>query len=81
MHSHINYLGILIGEVLFWIKQIDNTCTKLARTNVILSKLRHFVPKKICVSVYLSLFYSHVLYGCLAWSYSSQRNIGRIIKL
>ena len=36
--------------------------------------LEYFVP-------YLSLFYSHVLYGCLVWSYSTQRNTDRITKL
>ena len=34
----------------------------------------------MCISIF-SLFYSHVLYGCLVWSYSTQRNIDRIIKL
>ena len=47
----------------------------------ILSKLHHFVPKKTCVSVYFSLFYSHVLYGCLVWSYSTRRNKDQIITL
>ena len=36
--------------------------------------------KNMCISIF-SLFYSHVLYGCLVWSYSTQRNIDRIIKL
>ena len=75
------YLGILIDEVLSWSKQIDDICTKLARANGILSKLRRSVSKKTCVSVYFSLFYSHVLYGYLVWSYSTQPNIDRIIKL
>ena len=31
---------------------------------------------------YISLlFYFHILYGCLVWSYSAQGNIDRIIKL
>ena len=64
-----------------WNKQIDNICTKLATANGILSKLRYFVLRRSCVSVYFSLFYSHVFYGCLVSSYSSQRNIDRIIKL
>ena len=33
------------------------------------------------VSVYFSLFYSLALYGCLVWSYSTQRNVDRIINL
>ena len=75
LHSHIKYLGILIDEVLSWNKQIDNICTKLARASGRISKLRYFVPKKTCVSVYFSLFCSHIFYGCLVWPYSTQRNI------
>ena len=36
---------------------------------------------KTCASVYFSLFYSRVLYGCLVWSHSTECNIDRIIKL
>ena len=72
---------MLIDEVLSWNKQIDDICTKLARANGILSKLRYFVPTKTCVSVYFSLFYSYVLYGFFVWSYLTQRNIDGIIKL
>ena len=61
LHSHVKYLGILIDEVLSWNKQIESICMKLARANCILSKLRYFVPKDICISVYYSLFYTHLI--------------------
>ena len=57
LHSHIKYLGILIDELLSWNKQIEYICTKLARTNGILSKLRYFVPKKQ-VYQYISLYFT-----------------------
>ena len=60
---------------------MDDTCTKLTRANGILPKLRYCVPIKTFVSVHFSWLYSHVLYGCLVWSYSTQRNKDRIIKL
>ena len=53
----------------------------VARSNGMLWKLRHFVPKKICLSVHFSLFYFDALYGYLVWSYSIRRNIDRIVKL
>ena len=62
LHSHIKYLGILIDEVLSWNKQIDYICTKLARANGILSKLRHFVPRKTCISIFL-----FILLSCPLW--------------
>ena len=54
---------------------------KLARASSLLSKLRYFLPKEICISVYYSLFYIHLIYGCLVWSYSRKSNIDRLIKL
>ena len=54
---------------------------KLTRANGILSKLFHFLPKDICMSVYYSLFYTHIVYGCLVWSYSRKSNTDRITKL
>ena len=54
---------------------------RLARANSILSKLRYFVPKDICISVYYSLFYTHLIYGCLVQSCSRKSNIDRLIKL
>ena len=81
LHSHAKYLGIRIDEVLSWSKQIESIYIKLGRANGILSKLRHFVPKDICISVYYSLFYTHLIYGCLIWFYSRKSNTDRKIKL
>ena len=76
-----NNLGILIDEVISWNKQIESTCMKLVRPNDILSKLHYFVPKDICISVYYSLFYTHIIYGCLVCSYSRKSNVDCLIKL
>ena len=54
---------------------------KLAWASGILSKLRYFVLRDICISVYYSLLYTHLIYGCLVWSYSRKDNINRFIKL
>ena len=54
---------------------------KLATANGILSKLRYFIPKDICISVQYSLFYNHHIYGCLVRSYSRKSDIDRFIKL
>ena len=33
------------------------------------------------LNIYCSLFYTHLIYGCLVWSYSRKSNINRLIKL
>ena len=59
--SYVNYLGILIDEVLSWNKQYETLLSKLSRVTGVLSKLRHFAPNNVLKSVYYGLFYSHVL--------------------
>ena len=55
---------------------------KLSRTNGILSKLRHYVPKKkTMLSVYYALFYSHMTYGSLVWSLTTQKNLDSVFRL
>ena len=64
--SNVNYLGVVLDEFLSWDAHINKLCKKLAQTNGILSKFRHYVPQKTCISVYFSLLYSFILHGSLA---------------
>ena len=79
--SSVTYLGIVIDELLSWNKQIDAIANKLSRTIGVLSKLRHFVSRNVNLSVYHSLFGSHINYGCLVWSFTSKFNLERLTKL
>ena len=51
---------------------------KLSRANGILSKLGYFAPVSTLISVYYSIFYSHLIYGCPVWSLTSNKNIDTI---
>ena len=53
---NINYLGVVLDEFLSWVAHVNNLCKKIAETNGILFKLRHYVPKKTFILVYLSLY-------------------------
>ena len=79
--QNVNYLGVVLDEFLPWDAHVKNLCKKLAQTNCILSKLRHYVPQKTCISVYFSLFYSFMLYGSLAWQFTSKANLNRVFIL
>ena len=81
MHNHIKYPEILIGEVLSWNKHTESICMNLAGANGILTKLSHSVSKDIYISIYYFVFYTHLICGCLDWSYSTKSNIDRVIKL
>ena len=77
----VKYLGLLLDENLPWNYQIESISQKLSQTNGILSKLRHYVPLKSCISVYFSIFYSHLIYGCLVWQYTMQQNLNKLFVL
>ena len=77
----MQYLGVTIDEHLTWTEHINNLSLKLCQTNGILSKLRHYVPQKNCISIYYALFYSHILHGCLVWQYTSKTNRSKLEKL
>ena len=53
--TSIKYLGIFFDENLNWKPHVLHVCSKIKRGLGILSKLRHFLPTKILISIYYSL--------------------------
>ena len=53
---NVNYLDVVLDEFLSWNALVNNLFKKIAQTNGILSKLRHYVPQKIYISVYFSFY-------------------------
>ena len=76
--DHVKYLGTFIDNNLSWDYNTIQLSIKLSHTNGILSKLRHFTPLSSLISVYYSLFYSHVTYGCSVCSLTKLSNINKI---
>ena len=77
----VNYLGVHIDNNLSWDYHVKELSKKLSRTNGILCKLRHYVPLNTMLSVYYALFYSHMTYGSLIWSLTTQKNLNIILIL
>ena len=63
----IKYLGVYLDENLNWHKHVSELPIKLRPANGVLSKIRHYVPKKILISIYHPLFSSHMHYACQIW--------------
>ena len=74
----VKYLGMHIDKHLTWDTHILNLGKSLSRANGILSKLRHYSPKAVCLNVYYALFYSHLTYGACVWGLTSEKNIKKI---
>ena len=76
--DHVNYLGIFLDKNLAWNYHISQLSNKLSRSNGVMYKLRKYIPKQTLLSVYHSIFYSHLTYACQVWSLTTQHNIDTI---
>ena len=63
--SSFNFLGIHPDENLTWNNHIDMLTNKLSRVLGILNRLKSIYPQHILLTIYYSLFMSHVNYGIL----------------
>jgi hypothetical protein len=66
-----NYLGIHLNQNLTRNDHIKRTSLKIARATGRINCLKHFLPKKILLTLYNSLILPHLTYGILAWGAKS----------
>jgi len=78
---HVIYLGIELDCHLKLNPYVTNLCLKLRRANGALSKLRHFSPLSVLLTVYHSLFFSHINYASQIWGQATSPNISRVLQL
>ena len=61
---YIKYLGVYLDDTLSGQYHCALLINKLARSNAMLSKARHFVPIDKLISIYFAIFSSNKTYGC-----------------
>ena len=71
--SSVKYLGVYLDDNLSWDIHIREP------SKCIMSKLHHYIPKTTMLQIYYALFYSHMSYGSLVWSITTQKNL-KIVK-
>ena len=69
---------MFLDNHLSWDYHLNQLGKKLSRANGIIAKLRHNAPIKTCIQVYYAIFYSHLIYGCLIWGLTSEKNLNII---
>ena len=77
----IKYLGILIDSHLTWKHHIDHIAIKISRTIGLISKLRHFVPKRTLINIYRSLVAPYLTYGLIVWGQACKSFLDKLLKL
>ena len=83
--NHFCFLGIIIDENLTKQNHVEMVKNKLSKITGILNKLMFIYPQNIILTIYNSLFVSHINYGSLVWGtntnqiYKMQKRVIRII--
>lgn len=67
------FLGTTISETLSWKPHVNNICKKLSRTIGIINKLKNTVPPFTLLTIYNSLFNSHINQSILVWGHAPGR--------
>ena len=75
------FVGIRLDEHLTWAHQIRHVHSKLASGNYGIAQTKNFLPKKIRLTLYNSLFRSHMEFGMLAWGGVSESKLKPLIQL
>ena len=74
----IKYLGVLLDETMSFNHHISYICTRIARNNGIMSKLRHYLTLPQMKQMYYSLIYPYISYAILAWGSAYKTHIDKI---
>ena len=75
------FVGHHMDEYLTWEYQIAHVHSKLASANFAIAKVKNLLPRKIKLTLYNSLFKSHLEFGILAWGGVKSSKLKRIIVL
>ncbi|KAJ8032672.1 hypothetical protein HOLleu_26262 [Holothuria leucospilota] len=75
------FLGVFIDHGLTWKPHIDSISVKLAQCTGILSKLKHYLPRNILRSLYLTLILPHLSYCLPVWAGTSKKHLTKLTTL
>ena len=78
--TKIKYLGIILDNSLSWKHHIFELRKKLSRAVGILYKMRSLnTPKNVLLSLYYSLFHSHMSYGICLYGSADDQYLSKIV--
>ena len=73
--DHVKYLGVLLNSKLSWKFRIDNVALKVSRTDGVVARLRHFVPRTTLLNIYQSLILPYLTYVLAAWGQPAKTHL------
>ena len=79
--DYIKYLGVLIDKNLSWKFHIDAVATKISKIVGLITKIRHFTPRRVLLNIYQALIQPYLTYGLVSLGQSSKANLNKILTL
>ncbi len=81
-HSYsVKYLGLILDSHLSWQNHIDYISKKISKSLNIMTKVKKYLGKKALISIYYSLVYPYLMYGCILWGNNYNASLSPIIRL
>jgi len=77
----VKYLGIFIDSHLTWRNHLDHIASKISKNINIISKLSSYLDQHVLKTLYYSLIYPYLTYGCILWVSNYISSLEDIIKL
>ena len=74
-------LGVLLDEHLSFDAHCNYVCTKIAQSNFIINRAKHFLPHNSLRTLYFALIHPHLLYCLPIYSCTTTSNINKIEKM
>ena len=79
--SETKFLGVTIDENLNWNSHIKQLSKKLSCSAGILNSIKDNIPDELLISIYSTLFESHLSYGISVWGGISNNQIEPLFKI
>ena len=78
---NFKYLGVIMDSNLSWHDHIDYISDKISKSINIMTKIKRHLGTKPLLSIYYSLVYPYLTYGCPLWGNNYSSPLDRIVKL
>ena len=75
------YLGVIIDSNLKWDEHIAMVRSKIASATGRVQRIKHYLPKRILLLLYYSLFLPHIDYCNVVWGKTTQFNLQKLQKI
>ena len=76
--KQVTYLGLILDEYLNWKAHIEDLCIKLKRLFPIFYNIRKYLNKDQIRTIYFTMIYSRIKYGCMTYGLCIAENLKRL---